>query len=159
MMATMSDIPKDHLQAMVELRDRIRSGEISLAPQLRYYLEKYGFFHAGAFRRLLELGRRSFTIRSEEDMGRLRDEIDALPTFSITNDGFGAKVKAWVAFVLEAENRARLWERLNSFAAFMAEFDFNPDPLLKEILGNRIFVEWKEQQKKPSKAKVTKKQA
>lgn len=158
-MDSMSEIPREHLQAMVELRDRIRGGEIALAPQLRYYLEKYGFFHEGAFRRLLDLGKRSFALRSEKDMGRLRQEIDALPTYSISNETFGAKVKAWVAFMLEAESRARLWERLNAFAAFMAEFDFNPDPLLKEILGTRIFLEWKEHQKSPSKSKVTKKQA
>lgn len=158
-MAAMSEIPREHLQAMIELRDRIRGGEIALGPQLRYYLEKYGFFHAGAFRKLLDLGRKSFAIRSEEDMAQLRAEIDGLPTCQVTNDGFGARVKAWIAWVLEAENRARLWERLNAFAAFMAEFDFNPDPLLKEVLGTRIFVEWKEQQKKPSRTKVTRKQA
>ncbi len=158
-MVAATEIPREHLHAMIELRDRIRSGEIALAPQLKYYLEKYGFFHSGAFRRLLDLGRRSFALRSDEDMEHLRQEIDALPTVPIKNEQFGATVKAWIAHVLEAESRTRLWERLNAFASFMAEFDFNPDPLLREVLGVRIFVEWKEQHKRPSKTKVTKKQA
>ena len=139
--------PKDAIAAVTFLRDEVRKGKLAMAPLLRKKLQGIGLFREGAFRRLLDEGRKAFADRTKASNDEFTHDIEALEAYAASNAEFRTKVKSFLDDVSSARTEAKAYARIDSLKAFLEEFGFYSPEFMRKSLGAALWSKYKSRSK------------
>jgi hypothetical protein len=140
---TFAPTPKDAIAAVMFLRDEVRKGKLAMAPLLKKKLQEIGLFREGAFRRLVEEGKRAFVERTKASSDEFSHDVDALGAYEATNADFRAKVKSFLDDVSSARGEDQAYARISSLKAFLEEFGFYSPEFMKKALGATLWEKYR----------------
>lgn len=152
-MSQPSPIAKDLLLQIQQMSEELKKGHLTNAVHLKKNLIQAGLFDERAYQKLLADARTAFLARTGAEFERQLREIQALPEFQVKNEEYLAILRRRVYQILCAKSPEETFERITYLRAFLAEFYFDSEALLVQLLGKTIYqsyVEHRDARKRPS---------
>ena len=115
---TFAPTPKDAIAAVTFLRDEVRKGKLAMAPLLKKKLQEIGLFREGAYRRLIDEGKKVFAARTKAANDEFVHDIETLDAYEAHNSEFRAKVKGFLDDISKARGEEKAYARIDSLKAF-----------------------------------------
>lgn len=136
---TFAPTPKDAVAAVMFLRDEVRKGKLAMAPLLRKKLQEIGLYREGAYRRLMDEGKKAFAARTKASNDEFVHDIEALEGYEAHNSDFRAKVKGFLDDIAKARGAEKAYAKIDSLKAFLEEFGFYSPEFMKKALGAALW--------------------
>lgn len=140
---TFAPTPKDAVAAVMFLRDEVRKGKLAMAPLLRKKLQEIGLYREGAYRRLIDEGKKAFAARTKAANDEFVHDIETLEGYEAHNSEFRAKVKGFLDDVSKARGEEQAYARIDSLKAFLEEFGFYSPEFMRKALGAALWEKYR----------------
>ncbi|KAF0241054.1 MAG: hypothetical protein FD180_4641 [Planctomycetota bacterium] len=140
---TFAPTPKDAIAAVMFLRDEVRKGKLAMAPLLKKKLQEIGLFRDGAYRRLIEEGKKAFAARTKAANDEFVHDIETLEAYEANNSEFRAKVKGFLDGISKARGEDQAYARIDSLKAFLEEFGFYSPEFMRKALGVALWEKYR----------------
>ena len=149
-----SPVAKDLLAQIQLATEKLKNGYLTYAADLKKCLVQAGLFDERSYNKLLSDARSAFHRRTAPEFDRQIREIESLPEFQVKNEEYLTLLRRRVYQILCAKSPEEAFERISYLRAFLAEFYFDSEVLLKRLLGETIYksyVEQRDARKRPGK--------
>ena len=147
-----SPVAKDLLAQIQLATEKLKNGYPTYAADLKKHLVQAGLFDERSYNKLVAESRAAFLKRTAGEFERQIHEIQALPEFEVKNEEYVALLRRRVYQILCAKSPEEAFERISYLRAFLAEFYFDSEVLLKKLVGESIYrgyVEQRDARKRP----------
>lgn len=140
-----SSVAKDLLAQIRLATEKLKNGYLTYAADLKKCLVRAGLFDERSYSKLLADARAAFHRRTAPEFERQIREIQSLPEFQVKNEEYLTLLRRRVSQIFCAESPEEEFKRISYLRAFLAEFYFDSEVLLKRLVGETKYKSYVEQ--------------